>query len=192
MEAAMRRFFDTLYNGALIAACAAMVSIAALVLVQITGRIIDRTALFLGREPLGISIPSLAEIGGFLFVASACLALPATLRAGGHVRVTLALGLMGPRVGRAFTGLVLLAALALGAFAAWHTGEQALDSWRFNTVSFGMVRVPLWIPQAAMTAGFVLLVIALADELLALVRGAEPAFRQAEENRAGTGAAKGH
>lgn len=179
----MRRFFDTLYNGALVAACTAMVAIAVLVLVQVLGRIIDRLAIWLGQAPPGIAVPSLSEFGGFLFVAAACLALPATLRAGGHVRVTLALGLMGPRMGRAFTGLVLLAALALGGFAAWHSAEQMLDSWRFNTVSFGMVRVPLWIPQAAMTAGFVLLMVALVDELVTLLRGGLPAFRRAEEGR---------
>lgn len=179
----MRRFFDTLYFGALITACLAMVAIAVLVLVQVTGRIIDRVALGLGGTPPGINVPSLAEFGGFLFVAAACLALPATLRAGGHVRVTLALGLMGPRAGRLFTALVLLAALGLGGFAAWHSAEQALDSWRFNTTSFGMVPVPLWIPQTAMTAGFVLLMLALADELLLLLRGGLPAFRRAEEGR---------
>ncbi|MCC5972018.1 MAG: TRAP transporter small permease [Pararhodobacter sp.] len=179
----MRRFFDTLYTGALIAACAAMVAIAVLVLVQVLGRIIDRLAIWMGQAPPGIAIPSLAEFGGFLFVAAACLALPATLRAAGHVRVTLALGLMGPRLGRVFTGLVLLAALGLGSFAAWHSAEQMLDSWRFNTVSFGMVRVPLWIPQGAMTAGFGLLLVALVDELLVLLRGGEPAFRRAEEGR---------
>lgn len=179
----MRRFFDTLYSGALVAACAALVAIAGLVLVQVLGRIIDRLAIWLGQAPPGIAVPSLSEFGGFLFVAAACLALPATLRAGGHVRVTLALGLMGPRMGRAFTGLVLLAALALGGFAGWHSTEQMLDSWRFNTVSFGMVRVPLWIPQAAMTAGFVLLMVALVDELLVLLRGGTPAFRRAEEGR---------
>jgi len=186
----MRRFFDTVYNGALIAACTAMVAIAVLVLVQVSGRIIDRLAIWMGQAPPGIAVPSLSEFGGFLFVAAACLALPATLRAGGHVRVTLALGLMGPRVGRVFTGMVLLAALGLGGFAAWHSWEQMLDSWRFNTVSFGMVRVPLWIPQAAMTAGFVLLLVALVDELLTLLRGGLPAFRRAEEERSDS--AEGH
>lgn len=179
----MRRLFDAIYNGALIAACAAMVAIAVLVLVQVLGRIIDRVAILLGREPLGIAVPSLSEFGGFLFVAAACLALPATLRAGGHVRVTLALGLMGPRLGKLMTALVLLAALGLCGFAAWHSAEQMLDSWRFNTVSFGMVRVSLWIPQAAMTAGFVLLLVALLDELLALMRGGLPAFQRAEDGR---------
>lgn len=179
----MRRIFDTVYGGALVAACAAMVGIAVLVLVQVLGRIADRAALTMGLEPPGIAVPGLAEIGGFLFVAAACLALPATLRAGGHVRVTLALGLMGPRLGRAMTGLVLLAALALACFAAWHTGMQALDSWWFNTRSFGMIRTPLWIPQSVMTAGFALLALALADELLTLLRGALPAFRQAEDSR---------
>ena len=40
-------------------------------------------------DAIGLQVPSLAEIGGFLFVAAAFLALPATLRAAGHVRVTM-------------------------------------------------------------------------------------------------------
>jgi len=179
----MRRVLDGVYGAALMAACAAMVAIAVLVLVQILGRIADRVALMLGWAPPGLAVPSLSEIGGFLFVAAACLALPATLRAAGHVRVTLLLGALGPGPGRILTGLVLLAALGLAGFAAWHAGAQALDSLAFRSVSFGMVRIPLWIPQSVMALGFVLLVLALADELLALLRGRAPAFRQAEESR---------
>lgn len=179
----MRRLLDAVYGGALILACAAMVGIAVLVAVQVAGRLIDRILAALGAEPLGIAVPSLAEFGGFLFVSAACLALPATLRAGGHVRVTLGLGLMGPRLRVAATGLVILAGLALGLFAAWSSAAQAWDSWVYNTVSYGMVRVPLWIPQSAMTLGLALLVVALADEMVVLLRGGTPGFRAAEDSR---------
>lgn len=179
----MRRILDGIYGGALIVACAAMVAIAVLVLAQVLGRVIDRAAGLLGLEPLGLAIPSLAEMGGFLFVGAACLALPATLRAGGHIRVSLLLGLMPPGLARALGALVLLAALGLSGFAAWNSGTQALDSWQFGALSFGVVAMPLWIPQAVMTGGLVLLAVALADELLSLVRGAEPSFQRAERAR---------
>lgn len=183
----MRRILDGLYAAALALSCLCMVVIAVLVLAQIGGRVLDRVLVTAGVNPVGFSVPSLTSFGGFLFVASASLALPATLRAGGHVRVTLLAGLGGPVLRRALASLVLLAALALASFAAWHLGAQALDSWRFNSVSFGIVRVPLWIPQGVMTAGFGLLVVAVADELLAILRGQEPGYQQAEATRSDGG-----
>lgn len=179
----MRKLLDGIYAGALIVACLAMVAIAVLVMAQILGRMTDRTLLLLGAAPLGLSIPSLSDFGGFLFVASATLALPATLRAGGHVRVSLLLTLGGPTFRRVQGALVLIAALALAVFAAWHSGAQVLDSWRFSSVSFGMVRVPLWIPQGVMTTGFVLLAVAIVDELIAVLRGQDPSYQRAEDAR---------
>lgn len=177
----MRRILDGLYSGALVAACLAMVAIAVLVFVQILGRLLDRVFILAGATPLGLTVPSLSDFGGFLFVAAATLALPATLRAGGHIRVTLVLSVGGPRFGRAMAGVALFAALGLGGFAAYHSALQAWDSWDFNSVSFGMVRVPLWIPQGIMTLGFALLLLAILDELIALLRGQTPAFQQADD-----------
>lgn len=183
----MRKLLDGIYAGALIIACLAMVAIALLVMAQILGRMTDRALLLLGATPLGLSIPSLSDFGGFLFVAAATLALPATLRAGGHVRVSLLLNLGGPILRRIQGAAVLIAALALAGFATWHSGAQVLDSWRFNSVSFGMVRVPLWIPQAVMTTGFGLLMVAVLDELVAVLRGQNPAYQRAEDARSAGG-----
>jgi len=164
-----------------------MIAIAVLVFVQIIGRIIDRALILSGADPLGLAIPSLSDFGGFLFVAAATLALPSTLRAAGHVRVTLALALFGPRVGAVLTVAVLAIALGLAGFAAWHSGVQMWDSLAFNTLSFGMVKVPLWIPQGIMTLGFALLALAVLDELVTALRGQTPAFRLAEATRSDGG-----
>jgi len=187
----MRRLLDLVYGAGLVAACAAMVAIALLVGAQILGRIADRLALALGRDPWGLAIPGLSEIGGFLFVAAATLALPATLRAGGHVRVTLLTGVLRGAAARVLAALVLVAALALAVFAAWNAGVQALDAWTFNTRSFGMIRTPLWIPQAVMTLGFGLLVVAVADELVAVLRGRSAGYQDGEAAR-GRSEAGGH
>ncbi|MCC1480068.1 TRAP transporter small permease subunit [Roseibaca sp. Y0-43] len=179
----MRRVLDLIYGTALGAACLAMIAIAVMVFLQILGRLIDRALILSGADPLGLAIPSLSDFGGFLFVAAATLALPATLRAAGHVRVTLALALFGPRIGAVLTVAVLAIGLGLAGFAAWHSAMQMWDSLSFNTVSFGMVKVPLWIPQAVMTLGFGLLALAVLDELLTALSGRTPAFRLAEAKR---------
>lgn len=183
----MRRVLDALYGSALFAACLAMIAIAVLVLIQITGRLLDRALLALEMTPVGLTVPSLAEIGGFLFVGAACLALPATFRAGAHIRVTLGVEFMGAGLSKIATIVVLAAALALASFAAWHSFEQAADSFKFNSVSFGMIRVPLWIPQAVMTTGFALLALAILDELICALTGKTPQFRQAEANKSSEG-----
>lgn len=180
---ALRRALDLIYAGALGLSALALVAIAVLVFVQIAGRMLDRALLALGREVLGVQVPSLAEIGGFLFVAAAFLALPATLRAAGHVRVTMLAHALPARPARALTALVLAVALALAGFATWHSGLQALDSWRFGTVSYGMVRIALWLPQGAMTLGLAIFALALADDLAACAAGRDPAFLTAERAR---------
>lgn len=187
----MRTLLDALYKGALMVAVAAMVAIALLVFAQIAGRITDRVLMGVGADALGLAVPSLAEIGGFLFVASAFLALPYTLRSGGHVRVTLLSSTLPPRAAHGMSCLVLAGAFALGAFAAWHAALQVVDSWQFNSVSFGMIRIPLWIPQSAMMAGLVIFAIALLDELVCALRGSDPAYIRAEKAK-GADALEGH
>ncbi|MFQ6547768.1 TRAP transporter small permease [Aestuariibius sp. 2305UL40-4] len=179
----MRRALDLTYAAALAASAVALVTIAVLVFVQILGRILDRALLALGQEAIGLQVPSLAEIGGFLFVAAAFLALPGTLRAAGHVRVTMLARALPAPLAKGLTILVLAAALALAGFASWHSWLQVLDSWQFESVSFGMIPIPLWIPQGAMTLGLVLFALALADELLTALRGETPAFAAAESGR---------
>lgn len=176
----MRKSLDRLYHVAMVAAVLAMVAIAVLVFVQVAGRILDRTLIWFGADAVGLAVPSLAEIGGFLFVASAFLALPATLRAAGHVRVTMLAAHVPAPVARVLVILVLAVGLALATFAAWHAGLQAFDSWEFNSVSYGMIRIPLWLPQGAMTVGLAIFAVSLLDELLAAVRGNDPAFVTAE------------
>lgn len=188
----MRRVLDAIYAAAQGLAAACFAAIAALVLVQIAGRLLDRGLTAIGRQALGVAIPSLAEIGAFLFVAAAFLGLAGTLRAGGHVRVTLLTGRLGPRAARALSALVIAGALALALWSAWHAGAMALDAWRFNSVSYGMVRVPLALPQAAMTLGLILLCVALADELWAALRGHDPAFARAEAAREAAGDGGAH
>ncbi|MFU8778793.1 MAG: TRAP transporter small permease [Roseovarius sp.] len=179
------RPLDRLYGGGLLLAALSLVAIALLVLIQVIGRVIDKTLLALGQEPVGIAITSLSELGGFLFVGAVFLSLAGTLRAGGHVRVTILSHAVPRSIARFLAGISLLLALGLGGFALYSTGVQAWDSWSFNAVSFGLARFPLWIPQGVMVLGLALFWLALCDELIAVLRGTTPAFQRAEDRKGG-------
>ncbi len=187
----MRRALDRLYAFAFAVSAACLAAIAALVLAQVAGRLLDRALDLVGLPALGFAVPSLAEIGAFLFVSAVFLGMAGTLRAGGHVRVTLATQRLGPRAARVLMSVVVAIALALCVWAAWNSVAMLLDSLRYDAVSYGMVRVPLALPQGMMALGLVIFCIALADEGWALLQGRSPSFRAAEAETEAAGDAAG-
>lgn len=162
----MRAFLNALYRlaGGLAAAC--LVGIALLVVLQVSGRLVDGFRKLIGLEPLGLLVPSLAEIAGFLLVGASFLALAATLRMGDHIRVSILLQQVPKAVARIFEVWCLGVAVLLVGFFSWHAGALVYDSYVYNEVSFGIIPIPLWIPQSVMTAGLVIFTISLADDFL--------------------------
>ena len=98
--------------------------------------------------------------------------------------VSLLTGALPPTIARPLEALVLIIAAGLCAFATWSSWLQAWDSWVYDSVSFGMVRVPLWLPQGVMTLGLVLLCIALIDSLVTVIRGGTPHYAEHEQGEA--------
>ena len=77
-----------------------------------------------------------------------------------------------------------LAALMVGYFA-WYACDMTLVSYRLHDVSQGLVAVPLWFPQSGMALGLVILFIAVADDLVAALRGRGTSYEIAETRKAG-------
>ncbi|MFD1910602.1 TRAP transporter small permease [Halodurantibacterium flavum] len=179
----MRKALETLYGAALAGTCIALATIALLVFLQVSGRALDQVLVALGQPRLGLSVPSLAEIGGYLSGVAAFLALGPALRSASHIRVTLVLRAFGPRGDRIATALVLLVALGLALFMVRAMGAQALTSYQRGSMSYGMLPVSLWIPQGLMVLGLAIFVLALLDELVTLIRRGTAPFRDIERNR---------
>ena len=177
----MRRALDTLYSAALWASALCLVAIAAMVGAQLAGRIVDGTLALVGLPRTDFVVLSLAEICGYLLGAASFLALAGTLKAGAHIRVTMALGALNERLRRFAEIWAFALALAAAIYMTWHLASFAWYSYQFGDVSSGVIRVPLWVPQAAMTLGAAILTIALADELVRVIRLGRPSFRAAEE-----------
>ncbi|MCR4266066.1 TRAP transporter small permease [Nitratireductor sp. ZSWI3] len=177
----MRKFLDWFYGLAEWLAMAALCAIAVLVFAQVMGRVTDAALSLFGMPPYGFLVPSLAEIAGFLLVGASFLALAGSLRGGVQIRVTLAIGLLPERV-RRFTEIgVLMVAAALSGFFFYYAAKLAADSHRFNELSYGIIAIPLWIPQAVMAIGIGAFAIALLDDLVMALRGVAPSYAGSEE-----------
>ena len=180
----MRPFLDRLYATALWLAAASFALIAVLVLIQVLGRFADRVARWIGAPPPGVTVPSLAEIGGFLFLGGVFLGLAGSFVMGGHVRVNLLTRVLPETIARGLAVFVAAGAAALCLFATYSSWTQFADSLNFGAVSYGMVKVPLAIPQGVMTLGLALFAVALIDAMVVLARGGVPSYAVSEDGEA--------
>ncbi len=170
----MRRALDRLYALSLTLAALLLCAIAVIVLLQVGLNILDDIAGLVSGRPIGLLIPSYADFTGFFLAGASFLALAGTLRAGGHIRVTLIIHHLAPKTRRQVELWVLFVAFLFAAYFTWYAGALTHESLVFDDRADGMVPTPLWIPQSVMAFGALVLSIALADEYLRVARG-EPA-----------------
>ena len=165
-----RRLLDTLYRLSGMLGALSVAAVAGVVLLQVLCNFIDKVSGWVAGAPIGLVVPSYAEFAGYFLAAASFLALASTLRAGAHVRVVVALQRV-PLAARPWLELWSTAvAGAAAGFFAWHAARLAAESYRFGDVSSGLVPVPLWLPQAAMALGLIILAIALVDHLVVRLR----------------------
>ena len=57
---------------------------------------------------------------------------------------------------------------------------MVIESYKFNDISYGMISVPIWIPQSGMAIGLIILTIALADEIVTILNDKTPSYEQGD------------
>lgn len=159
----MRRFLDGLYLAAGVAGALAIFLIFALVAMQISARLLDLAMRAIGFDVVGLVVPSIAEICGFLLAGGSFLALPYTLVHGGHIRIGIVVNRLPRRIQIAVEVLVGIAAAALSGYATVALARLAMRSFSFGDVSYGIVPIPLALPQAVMALGLTVMTVALID-----------------------------
>jgi TRAP-type C4-dicarboxylate transport system permease small subunit len=103
-------------------------------------------------------IPVAWEYSSYLMAATFTFGAAMTLRAGGHIRVTLVLARVSPKVRRRMETVLAIVGTFLCGFLAW---SMAYFTWRSfesgqTSVSSGTL---VWIPQAFVTFGVFLLAV---------------------------------
>lgn len=161
----MRAFLDALYKASGYLAAFFLFAIGATILLQIIGRFI------------GVAIDS-TELSGFFLAATSFLGLAYALKSGSHVRVNLLIrGLQGAKKKAIELWCCGAGALATGYFA-FNAVHFAYESFVFGDISPGLIAAPFWVPQSGMAIGAVILTVALIDEFVLVLKGAEPSYEK--------------
>ena len=155
----MRHLLDRIYGAAAWAAALFMIGTLVMILLSVTGRLLD------------FHVRGTDAYAGYCMAAAAFLALAHTLKRGEHIRVTLILDHAGARGRQALEIWSHVAGLFCAVLLAWFAVRLAWQSFQFNDISQGTDATPLWIPESGMALGCVVFAIAIADELVAVLRG---------------------
>jgi TRAP-type C4-dicarboxylate transport system permease small subunit len=171
----LRRFLDRLYSasGAFAAVCLA--GICVLMLVSAIGR------------EFGLLIRGADDITSWLCAASAFFALGHTFRHGELVRVGLLIDMLKPRSRRIAEIVALASTGVFAGYMAWAVTKFVYDSWRFNEIAQGLIKLPIWIPQLSFVLGVLIFLVAVLDELVVVLMGHKPAYQVAEDDRRAKG-----
>jgi len=165
----LRKFLDHLYDAAAYGAAFFMVGVLAMVLASVVGRI------------AGFNLRGSDAYAGYCMAAASFLALAHTLKRGEHIRVMLFLERFGGRLRRPLDLWSHVAGTFFCAVLALYSARLAWQSHVYNDVSQGNDATPLWIPQLAMAAGSIVLLVAMVDDLVLLLRRREIATADKDE-----------
>ncbi|MGO3055379.1 MAG: TRAP transporter small permease [Halomonas sp.] len=162
----MRVFLDKLYrlSGGLAAFFLAAIGLS--VVAQVVGR------------QLGYTVDA-TGFAGFCLAASTFLGLGYSMRHGTHVRVTLIIDALPPKLKRVLEAWVCLCSFVI---LFWLTLKAVIFTWQgyvFNEVSPGLIAIPLWIPQLGMVTGLLIITVAVLDDLIGVLMKSEVSYRSA-------------
>jgi TRAP-type C4-dicarboxylate transport system permease small subunit len=148
----VRRFLDSLYDGAAWLAALFMIALLIAVLLSVVGR------------ELHFHVKGTDAYAGYFMAAAGFLALAHTLKRGEHIRVTLLLGALPAGLRRLLELWALASSALLSAVLAFYASRLVWQSRAFNDISTGNDATPLWLPQLGMAVGTLILFIAFVDE----------------------------
>jgi TRAP-type C4-dicarboxylate transport system permease small subunit len=121
------------------------------------------TCAVLVRAVVGIPVVWVPEIVGYLMVVLVFLALGETMLADGHIRIDLFVTRLPRRLRDLLDLLTLTLSTGIAAFFTWHGVGTMLRSYEYGRKdSFGALRAPLYLPQAAIPIGLAILTLVLA------------------------------
>lgn len=172
----MRKYLDALYLLGCWLAAFCLCLICLLVVSEVALNLIDRISMLITGSAIGLTIPSYDDFTGFLLAAASFLSLAYTLRQGGHIRVFLLIDNLPKKIRRFAEIWSVGFCLATCLYFTWYTASLTHQSYVYHDLSSGMIAVPIWIPQAAMLSGLVLLSISLLDDLVMILLHRSPSY----------------
>ena len=167
----MRKLLDRIYLGAAyVAACCVL-----LIMILMVGQSILRE--------MHVRTGAVNDVVSWLCAAAAFFAMAHAFKHGDFVRVTLLLEKIPVRAQKRFELAALGVASVAVAYLAYWANRFTYESWLFNDIAQGLLPMPMWIPQLSFALGSILLLVAVLDELVLVLRGHRPSYVVAVEER---------
>ena len=136
----------------------------------------------IGRQ-LNLPVSGINDWVAWLCAAASFLAMAHAFRHGDFVRVTLLLEVLSSTSRRWLDAACLAVATCSVAYLTWWACAFTWESYEFHEMATGLVVIPIWIPQASFALGSVLLLAAVLDEFITVLRGHKPHYQVAVEER---------
>ena len=163
---AVRKFLDGLYMASGVLAALSLIAILSLIVIQMLARW------------TGEVFPGAPDYAGYAMASASFLAFASALNRGSHIRVSIVLNAVGPKMRRAIDTWCFAVGTAIAWYFVFYAQRFVFWSWKFNDISQGQDKTPLWIPQSIMLVGAIILAIALTDNLLNLIFKGENRIKQ--------------
>jgi TRAP-type C4-dicarboxylate transport system permease small subunit len=129
----------------------------------------------------GFNLRGSDAYAGYSMAAASFLALAHTLKRGEHIRVMLFLERFGGSLRRPLEIWSHLAGTFFCGVLAFYSVRLVWQSRAYHDISQGNDATPLWIPELAMAAGAIVLLVAMADDFVLLLRRREIAAASKDE-----------
>lgn len=168
---ALRRWLDSIYSVAAVLGAVCIALICALMVAQSLGR------------QFGFTTGAVNDIVSWLCAAAAFFTMAHAFKHGDFVRVTLLLEHVQPPTRRVLELVSLFIAVCAVAYLAYWACRFTYQSWEFKELAQGLLPLPIWIPQSSFALGAVLLLVAVVDEWVIVLRGGVPTFVRLVEER---------
>jgi TRAP-type C4-dicarboxylate transport system permease small subunit len=167
----LRRLLDGLYAlGGFLAALCVLV-----ILVLMIGASVGRS--------LDWRVGWVNDVVAWLCASAAFMGMAYSFRNGDFVRVTLVLEVVPARVRRWLEFFSLAVATVAIVYLGYWAVRFTAESYEFNDMAGTLIAVPVWIPQMSFVIGAVILVIAVLDECVQVLRGRQPSYVARVEER---------
>lgn len=153
----VRKALDLLYSISGVMAALCLIAILVLIVVQMLARW------------TGEVFPGAPDYAGYAMAAASFLAFASALNKGSHIRVSILLNAVGPKLNRVLEIWCFTVGTAVAWYVAYYTWRLIGFALKFKDVSQGQDATPLWIPQMPMLIGAIILAIALTDHLVQLI-----------------------
>lgn len=109
-----------------------------------------------GRKLFGFSLQGVDELGGYTYAIVGAVGFSAALLTRGHTRVDYMVAKLPARMRAGLNSLATLSLAAFAVFAAYRAGFVVAESVSLHATSQSPLATPLWIPQGAWLAAFVI------------------------------------